>query len=87
MGTSLTNLPEKYILPPLNLEMEGGFINFYNFIGIYIGYLIWFIEKICELIYTTFKDNDNYRQSRLAHPGFYLIRNFIEKILISNSTL
>ena len=45
-GTSLTNLPEKYILPPLNLEIEGGFINFYNFIGIYIGYLIWFIEKI-----------------------------------------
>lgn len=81
LGRSLTNLPERNILDKLDLETDEGFINFNDFVGIYVGYLIWLLEEISSIIYSKLQNSDLDKQSKLAHPGFYVIYDNIERIL------
>ena len=81
LGRSLTNLPEKNILDKLNLEMQDGFVNFNEFVGVYIGYLIWLLEEISNSICSKLSITELDEQCKLCNPGFSLIQINIENLM------
>ena len=81
LGKSLTNLPEKNILHKLDLEMQDGFVNFNEFVAVYIGYLIWLLEEISTLICSKLSITTSDKQSKLSNPGFSIIQTNINRLL------
>lgn len=78
LGISLTHLPEKDILRNPEITDRDGFTNFELFAGIHLGYLIWFLEKLSKLIYEEFEPNELDKQCKSFHPGFQIVRTWIE---------
>lgn len=78
LGISLTHLPEKSVIQNPEITNREGFTNFELFAGIYLGYLIWFLEKLSELIYKEFEPNELDKQCKSFHPGFQIVRTWIE---------
>jgi hypothetical protein len=78
LGMGLTHLPEKNLINILEITQNNGFSNFELFAGIYLGYLIWFLEELSKLIYQEFKPHELDKQCKSYHPGFQTIRTWIE---------
>ncbi len=77
LGTSLTHVPEKNLIDIPEISEKGGFSNFELFAGIYMGYLIWFLEELSKLIYQDFRPDEFDTQCKSYHPGFQIIRTWI----------
>ena len=81
LGRSLTNLPEKNILDKLDLEMQDDYVNFDEFVGVYIGYLIWLLEEVCALICSKLSITESDKQCKLCNPGFSTMQINIENLM------
>jgi hypothetical protein len=77
LGVSLTHLPETSIIIVPEITEDNGFLNFELYAGIYLGYLIWFLEELSGLIYQEFVPNKLDNQCRSYHPGFGTVRTWI----------
>jgi hypothetical protein len=78
LGIGLTNLPEKNIVKLPELTEENGLIDFELFAGIYLGYMIWFLEEISKLVFRQLGLSQLDSQSRSWHPGFMIVSTWIE---------
>lgn len=78
LGISLTHLPEKNVIRNPEITEKDGFTNFELFAGIYLGYLIWFLEELSKLIYEEFEPNELDKQCKSFHPGYQIVRTWIE---------
>ncbi|MFZ0895479.1 MAG: hypothetical protein WAZ77_13360 [Candidatus Nitrosopolaris sp.] len=78
LGTSLTNLPEKSIINIPEITVKNDFLNLELFAGIYTGYLISFLEELAKLVYQEFGSHELDKESKNYHPGFMIIRTWIE---------
>ena len=78
LGISLTHLPEKSVIRNPEITDKDGFTNFELFAGIYLGYLIWFLEELSKLIYEGFQPNELDKQCKSFHPGYQIVRTWIE---------
>ena len=78
LGIGLTNLPEKNIVKLPELTEKNGLTNFETYAGIYLGYLIWFLEELSKLVFEQLGLSQIDSQSRSLHPGFMIVRTWIE---------
>ena len=67
------------VIPSLNCNMERS--NFYLFAGLCVGYLIWYLEKLSEIIFRYLQINVPSSMIRIFHPGVSLIYNWIGKLI------
>jgi hypothetical protein len=56
---------------------DGDFTKFELFAGIYVGYLIWLLEKLSFMISKDFGLNQS-DTDRSYHPGFSTVRTWIQ---------
>jgi hypothetical protein len=78
LGTSLANVPEKSIINIPEITVNYDFLTFEPFAGIYTGYLISFLEDLSKLVYQEFGSHLLDNESKNYHPGFMIIRTWIE---------
>ena len=76
LDSGFTHVPGKSLIDMPEIK-EDSFSNFELFAGIYVGYLIWFLESISSLV------NEDSRLTVLNtdksyHPGFGIIRTWIQ---------
>jgi hypothetical protein len=76
LDAGYTQLPGKSLIDTPEIR-DGSFSNFELFAGIYVGYLIWFLEGLSSLVnedlqFTLSSTDKSY------HPGFSTIRTWIQ---------
>jgi hypothetical protein len=76
LDSGYTQLPGKGLIDIPEIR-EGNFSNFELFAGIYVGYLIWFIEELSKLINKDLGFNLS-GTDRCLHPGYSTIRTWIQ---------
>jgi hypothetical protein len=76
LDASYTQLPGKDLIDMPEIK-ENNFSNFELFAGIYIGYLIWFLEELSKLINKDLGFNLS-STDRCLHPGYSTIRTWIQ---------
>lgn len=76
LDSGYTQLPGKGLIDMPEIG-EGNFYNFELFAGIYIWYLIWFLEELSKLINKDLGFN-SFSTDRCLHPGYSTIRIWIQ---------
>jgi hypothetical protein len=76
LDAGYTQLPGKDLIDIPEIR-ENNFSNFELFAGIYIGYLIWFLEELSKLITKDLGFNLS-STDRCLHPGYRTIRTWIQ---------
>jgi hypothetical protein len=78
LGDGLSDLPSRSLVNIPEITTNNSFLNFELFAGIYVGYLIWYLEELSSLIYHELKPNTIDEQSKNYHPGFDTTRTWIQ---------
>jgi hypothetical protein len=76
LETGYTHVPGKNLINMPEIR-DGNFSNFELFAGIYVGYLIWFLEKLSSLVSEDLGLNQS-SSDRSYHPGFSTIRTWVQ---------
>ncbi|MGA7897767.1 MAG: hypothetical protein WCA39_02780 [Nitrososphaeraceae archaeon] len=76
-GKSLINIPE---------IVYDDFSDFELFAGIFMGYLIWFLEELSLIISQDLKSSQIVND-RIYHPGFSTVRTWIENAITERKSL
>lgn len=76
LDSSYTHVPGKNLINISEIK-DDNFSDFELFAGIYVGYLIWFLEKLSLIINEDLGLSQS-SDDRSYHPGFSTIRTWIE---------
>ena len=83
LDQGFTDLPGKNVIIIPEITEENGFLNFESYVGIHVGYLIWFLEELSIQI----RENIGLRLlvvtgiDKSHHPGFGTLRYWINSLL------